>query len=88
MQVKLESVEDVKMVNWQAVSDMAADMFRKKLAEAFGRAAEELKELEPGESRMIEIDMPVLEISREAESEQSGITLVSKPCPVSRAGTP
>ena len=68
MQVKLESQDDIKCVNWLAVAEQIGKHAREKIAEAMTRAGEELKTLKPGESRKIIIEIGTIEISRELDS--------------------
>lgn len=71
MQVKLESIDDVKCVNWPAVAERIADHARRKIVETMDRAAREIKELAPGEVRTFTIEIGSIEISRDLENKTS-----------------
>jgi len=71
MHVMLTTKNDVKCVNWLAVADQIADHARKKIAETMTTAANQLKELKPGENRKFVIEIGTIEISREADDEKT-----------------
>ena len=71
MKVTLTTSEDVKCIDWLAVADQIVWHARKKISDVMLQAGSELKNLKPGESKRFVIEIGTVEISREADNEQT-----------------
>jgi hypothetical protein len=67
VKVTLENMDDVDLINWDAVRENIEASLRRAMAKALNAAADQIKDLQPGEVRVIPIENAEITISREAE---------------------
>jgi hypothetical protein len=78
MKISLENENDVKCVNWLAIADQIGAHAKEQISKVMLRAADELKELAPGEARKFVVEIGTIEISREIDAPMSHLSIVGE----------